>query len=115
MQVRGSAQRWGCRRVTGAWRIETRKCWPKDRSRNIMETPGRAARGAGSGLSTCGEARMSAVPSDDVFDEAAASPLHLVRGSAPGLFWYLTEPTRCALDVGEFVATRSMLRGAPSG
>jgi pimeloyl-ACP methyl ester carboxylesterase len=58
---------------------------------------------------------MSAVPSDEVFDVPAASPLHLVRGSAPGLFWYLTEPTRCALDVGEFVATRSMLRGAPAG
>lgn len=59
---------------------------------------------------------MSAVPSDESFEEAAATSLHLVRGrSAPGLFWYLTEPTRCALDVGEFVVTRSMLRGAPSG
>src|SRR5688572_10157038 len=58
---------------------------------------------------------MSAVPSDEVFDVPVPTPLHLVRGNAPGLFWYLTEPTRCAVDVGQFVATRSMLRAAPAG
>ncbi|WP_367129839.1 esterase/lipase family protein [Saccharothrix sp. HUAS TT1] len=36
-------------------------------------------------------------------------------GPAPGLLWYLTEPTRAALGIGQFAATRSLLRGAPSG
>jgi pimeloyl-ACP methyl ester carboxylesterase len=56
---------------------------------------------------------MSAVPSE--FHGPSVTPLHLVRGSAPSLFWHLTEPTRCAVDVAQFVVSRQMLRGAPAG
>ncbi|WP_447006965.1 lipase family alpha/beta hydrolase [Saccharothrix isguenensis] len=40
---------------------------------------------------------------------------HLVPASAPSLLWYLTEPTRAVVDIGQFAATRSVLRAAPSG
>jgi pimeloyl-ACP methyl ester carboxylesterase len=42
-------------------------------------------------------------------------PPGVVRGSAPSLLWYLTEPTRAAVDIGQFAAARSLLRAAPSG
>ncbi|XVV06302.1 esterase/lipase family protein [Actinosynnema sp. CA-248983] len=38
-----------------------------------------------------------------------------VPSTAPGLLWYLTEPTRAVVDIGQFAATRSLLRAAPSG
>ncbi|CCH29880.1 alpha/beta fold hydrolase [Actinosynnema sp. NPDC047251] len=41
--------------------------------------------------------------------------LRVVPESAPGLLWYLTEPTRAVVDLGQFAATRSLLRAAPSG
>ncbi|MBW4716972.1 alpha/beta hydrolase [Saccharothrix obliqua] len=34
---------------------------------------------------------------------------------APSLLWYLTEPTRAVVDIGQFAAARSLLRAAPSG
>ncbi|MFE2753254.1 lipase family alpha/beta hydrolase [Actinosynnema sp. NPDC059335] len=37
------------------------------------------------------------------------------RDPAPGLLWYLTEPTRTAVGIGQFAASRSLLRAAPSG
>jgi pimeloyl-ACP methyl ester carboxylesterase len=60
---------------------------------------------------------MSAVPSDafPVPDEPLNPPLHLVEGQAPSWLWYLTEPTRAAVDIGQFAATRQLLRAAPSG
>ncbi|MEU5694991.1 alpha/beta hydrolase [Actinosynnema sp. NPDC020468] len=33
----------------------------------------------------------------------------------PGLVWYLTEPTRAVVDLGQYAVTRSLLRAAPSG
>jgi pimeloyl-ACP methyl ester carboxylesterase len=37
------------------------------------------------------------------------------QGRAPNLLWYLTEPTRAVVDIGQFAAARSLLRAAPSG
>jgi alpha/beta hydrolase family protein len=58
---------------------------------------------------------MSAVPSDAYFPLPDEPPLQAVEGQAPGLLWYLTEPTRAAVDFGQFAATRQLLRAAPSG
>ncbi|WP_433271861.1 esterase/lipase family protein [Actinosynnema sp. CS-041913] len=55
---------------------------------------------------------MSALPE---VPSSERPDLHLVRGSAPSLLWYLTEPTRAVVDLGQFAATRSLLRAAPSG
>ncbi|MBP2335233.1 pimeloyl-ACP methyl ester carboxylesterase [Saccharothrix coeruleofusca] len=33
----------------------------------------------------------------------------------PGLLWYLTEPTRAVVDIGQYTAARRLLRAAPSG
>ncbi|QQQ78520.1 alpha/beta hydrolase [Saccharothrix sp. 6-C] len=52
------------------------------------------------------------VPPDhpDLHEEPTAGP-----DPAPGLLWYLTEPTRTAVGIGQFAATRSLLKAAPSG
>ncbi|MFC6093500.1 alpha/beta hydrolase [Saccharothrix sp. BKS2] len=42
-------------------------------------------------------------------------PVTAVEAVQPGLLWYLTEPTRAAVDIGQFAAGRALLRGAPSG
>lgn len=34
---------------------------------------------------------------------------------APGLLWYLTEPSRAVVDIGQYAAARQLLRAAPSG
>jgi pimeloyl-ACP methyl ester carboxylesterase len=51
----------------------------------------------------------------DAPDESSGPQLHLVHGQAPGWLWYLTEPTRAVVDIGQFAITRSLLRAAPSG
>lgn len=38
-----------------------------------------------------------------------------IGAARPGLLWYLTEPTRAAVDIGQFAATRALLRAAPRG
>ncbi|MEU4804770.1 alpha/beta hydrolase [Actinosynnema sp. NPDC023587] len=53
---------------------------------------------------------MSAPP-----DVPSADHVDPVPGAAPGLLWYLTEPTRAVVDIGQFAAARSLLRAAPSG
>ncbi|PRY40695.1 esterase/lipase family protein [Umezawaea tangerina] len=58
---------------------------------------------------------MSALPSDAHFPLPDEPPLQLVEGQAPSLLWYLTEPTRAAVDIGQFASTRQLLRAAPSG
>ncbi|MEU4741879.1 alpha/beta hydrolase [Actinosynnema sp. NPDC023658] len=55
---------------------------------------------------------LSDIPPDHA--DLPAEPV-TVPGSAPGLLWYLTEPTRTAVGIGQFAASRSLLRGAPSG
>ncbi|MBB5959382.1 pimeloyl-ACP methyl ester carboxylesterase [Saccharothrix tamanrassetensis] len=55
---------------------------------------------------------MTALP--DIPPSERPEP-HAVPRSAPGLLWYLTEPTRAVVDIGQFAATRSLLRAAPSG
>ncbi|GAA3458402.1 esterase/lipase family protein [Saccharothrix longispora] len=38
-----------------------------------------------------------------------------IAPTVPGWLWYLTEPTRAAVDIGQFAAARPLLRAAPSG
>lgn len=58
---------------------------------------------------------MSALP--DVPPNTTPDHLDLrpAPGPPPSLLWYLTEPTRTAVGIGQFAATRSLLRAAPSG
>ncbi len=53
---------------------------------------------------------LGAAPGSTPVPELGAAP-----GAAPGLLWYLTEPTRAALGIGQLAAGRSLLRAAPSG
>lgn len=61
---------------------------------------------------------MSAIPSEAYFElpvESQHPDLHVLDGPPPSLLWYLTEPTRAVVDMGQFAATRQLLRAAPSG
>ncbi|ATE53373.1 esterase/lipase family protein [Actinosynnema pretiosum] len=60
---------------------------------------------------------LAAVP-DAVPSTAPEAPGALPEPEAPhapGLLWYLTEPTRAVVDLGQYAAARQLLRAAPSG